>query len=416
MQMIKRVQAILVQNKTIVNNFSYLSILQFINLLIPLITYPFLIRVIGSDLYGGIVFAQALIGYFAIIIGFGFNISATKNISIHKKDSNKLSEIVSSVLIIKAYLFIFSFIGLVILLKFIDLNEFNEILFYLTMYLCIQELLFPIWYFQGMQKMQYITLFTLLSKLVFVILIFILIKSKEDYLLVPIINGIGVMLSGVLSLYVIFKLDKVKFRWQKNEKLFYYIKDSFSLFLSNAMVLIKEKTNILFIGLFLNMTDVAYYDIALKITTLLRTPFMLVRDSIFPSIAISKNKVKYIKISIITIIISLFAYLLLLIFSEQIIYFLGGEEMLPSVKIIPLMGLTIPIGVLSMFLGSALIIFNNNKQYGLSILYSLFSFIFGLITLYLLNLFSLKSLIMVIIFSLLIEIIVRTHFIKKNEK
>ena len=67
-------------------------------MLLPLITYPYLIRVLGKEIYGLIVFAQAVVGYLVILVGFGFNISATKEISIHRDNKEKLNEIVSSVI------------------------------------------------------------------------------------------------------------------------------------------------------------------------------------------------------------------------------------------------------------------------------------------------------------------------------
>ena len=81
----------------LIRNFSYLSLLQVFNLILPLIVYPYLIRVLGKETYGLVVFAQSLVFYLVILVGFGFNISATKEVSIHRNDSKKLGEIVSSV-------------------------------------------------------------------------------------------------------------------------------------------------------------------------------------------------------------------------------------------------------------------------------------------------------------------------------
>ena len=58
------------RNKTVLANFSYLSILQVFTILFPLLTYPYLLRVIGLELYGVIVFAQAIINYVSLVINF----------------------------------------------------------------------------------------------------------------------------------------------------------------------------------------------------------------------------------------------------------------------------------------------------------------------------------------------------------
>ena len=66
------------RNKTVLANFSYLSILQVFTILFPLLTYPYLLRVIGLELYGVIVFAQAIINYVSLVINFGFNMSGAR--------------------------------------------------------------------------------------------------------------------------------------------------------------------------------------------------------------------------------------------------------------------------------------------------------------------------------------------------
>ena len=79
-------------NKNIVKNFSYLAVLQVFNLAIPLVTLPYLITVLGRENYGLIVFSQTLVSYFLILINFGFNIIATKEVSLHRDDEKKLSK------------------------------------------------------------------------------------------------------------------------------------------------------------------------------------------------------------------------------------------------------------------------------------------------------------------------------------
>lgn len=95
--------------KVIVHNTTYLSVLEILKMVMPFVALPYLISTVGADKYGLVVFAQAIISYFIIFINFGLDVSAVKNVSINRSDNEKLSEVVSSVLIIKAFLFILSF-------------------------------------------------------------------------------------------------------------------------------------------------------------------------------------------------------------------------------------------------------------------------------------------------------------------
>ena len=189
-------------NKKIVKNFSFLSILQFFQLIIGFLLFPYLIKVLGVKNYGIVIFAQAIIGYFLLILNYGFNITATKQIALHKNDKNKLHEIISSTYISKFIIFIFIsilftsmlylFLSLVIIKKFMVLTFFS----------LIGWLLYPEWYFQGVEKMENITYIILSSKLISLVAIIIVVKEANDYYYVPIINSLSMIISGIISVFI----------------------------------------------------------------------------------------------------------------------------------------------------------------------------------------------------------------------
>ena len=201
--------------KRLTSNFFSLSVLQALNYILPLITLPYLVRVLGPEKYGLISFAQAFIGYFTILTDYGFGLSATREISIHREDEKKVSEIFSSVMIAKIFLGILSFIilGLVLL----SVPKFgNEWLLYIfTFGTVLGNIFFPVWFFQGMEKMKWITILNVISKVIFTICIFIFIHSESDYLYVSLINSLGYLVAGIISLIVVFKNFKINSFYQR---------------------------------------------------------------------------------------------------------------------------------------------------------------------------------------------------------
>lgn len=338
---ISGLKSIAKNNRTIIGNFSYLSALQIFNLLIPIATYPYLIRVLGKEPYGIIVFSQAIIGYLVILVAFGFNTSATKDVSVNRDNINKLSEIVSSVLIIKGVLLLLSFLILSIALYFIPQAHGYYTLFFLTMWLAMYDFIFPVWYFQGIEKMKYITYLTLISKLTFLGLIFIFIKSPQHYLRVPLINAIGSILAGLCSLYIVFIQHKIPFQFPKVKVLKKYFRDSLPLFVSSVSVTVFVQANKIIIGAWIGMGEVAAYDLAEKIVQLLKSPQMLITQAIFPRTSKDKNPVFIKKMMLISFCLALFLFIMTQIFATTIVMILGGKQMLVAVKLLRILSIAI---------------------------------------------------------------------------
>ena len=76
--------------KTLIHNFSYLSISKGFTILIPLVTLPYILNVLGKELYGLVVFSQAVVSYFVILVSFGFNTLAIEEISVNRDDKIKI--------------------------------------------------------------------------------------------------------------------------------------------------------------------------------------------------------------------------------------------------------------------------------------------------------------------------------------
>jgi PST family polysaccharide transporter len=360
----KRIKNIISNNKTLVENFSYLSLLQIFNLILPLLSYPYLIRVLGVSIYGKIIFAQAIISYFVVFVGFGFNLSATKEVSIYRDDKSKLSEIVSSVLIIKIVIFCISLVVLLPILFFFKEASENKALYLATLWMCIYEIAFPSFYFQGIEKMKYSSVISLVVRSIFVILIFVFIHSKSDYMYVPILNLLGAFLVGVSSMYILFYSHKLRFYLPEVKVLKMYFNGSVPVFLSNVSSQIYVNSNKVLIGLFLGMNEVAYYDMGEKILNILRIPQGILSQVVFPKISHDKNIVFIKKIFKYSLILNGVLFVLLFVFSDFIIVTVGGQQMLPSKWVVIILGLTLPIVAISNVFGILVLIpFGFNKLF-----------------------------------------------------
>ncbi|MBE0515259.1 oligosaccharide flippase family protein [Sulfurimonas sp.] len=305
--------------KRLMSNFFSLSILQAFTYILPLLTLPYLVRVLGVELFGLVMFAQAFIMFFNILVDYGFNLSATREISIHRDNKEKITEIFSSVMMIKFILIGVSFVILSIIVVSFEKFSSHWELYCLTFLWVIGQAMFPIWYFQGLERMKYITIVNIISKLIFTIAIFIFIQEESDYILVPLLNGLGFMVGGVISLWIAYRQFNQKFKPQSIQTMMIHFKDSSQFFLSRVSVSIYTSANAFVLGLFTSNTMVGYYSIAEKLYQAMQGLYHPIVNTIYPYLAKSKNILFYYKLFIVIFIINIIGVMFVYLFSKEII-------------------------------------------------------------------------------------------------
>lgn len=276
-------------NRILVENFGYITLLQIFVVLIPLLTYPYLVRILGRELYGLVITAQVVASYVSLAIDFGFKSVTAKEVSIYRGDKKKLSEIVSSVLVVRILICMASFIIYVAVINLVESYKEHNLLFFFSFLLIFNELLFPQFYFQGIEKMKRISLINIGTKTLFILLVFIFIKNESDYYLVPLLTSVGYFLGGVISLYIIFIKDGLSFYIPSYDILKYYTIDAFPIFTTKVVASIKDKFSYILVGSFIGMSEVVIYDLGSKFTNLLVKPVTTLSMVLFPKMSKERN-------------------------------------------------------------------------------------------------------------------------------
>ena len=271
--------------KRLLENFFSLSILQVANYILPLITLPYLVRVLGPEKFGLIAFAQAFIQYLVILTDYGFNLSATREISIYRDNKEKISEIFSSVMITKFGLMIISLLILSVLVFTIPKFKNDWLVYFFTFGMVLGNVLFPIWFFQGMERMKYITILNIVAKGIFTICIFIFIRKMADYPYVPLINSMGFLVAGGLSLRIVSKDFGIKFILPSFEAIKHQLKEGWHVFISTVAISLYTVSNAFILGLFTNNTIVGYYSAAEKIVRAVQGLLTPVSQTVYPYIS-----------------------------------------------------------------------------------------------------------------------------------
>ena len=285
--------------RTLVANFGYLSLLQVASYLFPLITMPYLARVIGVDGFGKIAFASAIMVWFQTIADWGFNYTATRDVAKNRDNKELVSKIFSNVLWARCLLMIVSFLLLLLLIAVVPKFKENQVIILISFLLIPGHILFPDWFFQAMERMKYITILNLISKFLFTIAIFVFIKEKSDYLLQPLFVSLGYILSGLIALYFIIGKWDIKLERPHFEAIWKTIKESRTVFLNNFVPNLYNSFSIILLGLLGTPISNGLLDAGTKFVDTAQQFMNIIGRTFFPYLArrIDKHDF-YVKINI----------------------------------------------------------------------------------------------------------------------
>jgi PST family polysaccharide transporter len=274
------------EKKKILENFFSLTTLQGVNSILPVIVLFYLIRVIGPEKFGLIAFAQALIQYFLIVTDYGFNLTATRRISVFRDQKRKVWQIFSAVMSVKLILSAVSFLILVAIVYFIPRFSLDPLVYLLSFGVVIGNTLFPVWYLQGTEKMKYIAVINIVCGILYTASILLLVKSPANYLDVPALTSLFSVISGLLGFYITIRKFKVKFVTQRFEKIKEEFTEGWDVFVSIVAINAYTATRTFAVGLLTNNIITGYYSIAERIANFVQTfPLYSLSQAVYPKIS-----------------------------------------------------------------------------------------------------------------------------------
>jgi len=405
------------EKKRLLENYFSLVFLQGANFILPLLTLPYLVRVLGAEKFGLVMFAQSFIVFFNIIVDFGFNLSATREISVHRDNKEKVTEIYSAIMTIKFILFFISFFILFFIISIFDKFSQDSNLYLLTFLMVFGQMLFPVWYFQGMEKMKLVTIVNVISKIIFTVLVFVVIQEKSDYIYVPLINGVGFIFGGILSLIILHMKFNQKFKISSFSSLKYYFLDSSQYFLSRISVTLYTASNAFILGIFTNNTMVGYYSIAEKLYQALQQMYQPIIRTLYPYIAKYNNIKLFKKIFIISITLNIFGIFLLYFFANNIFEMLFTQNIgTQSLDVFYIFLIASAIVIPSVFLGYPFLgALGFPKYANLSVVYGSIFHIIGLGILVFFQNITIYSVAYMVVATEVLVLATRVYWVRKEK-
>ncbi|WP_059021735.1 oligosaccharide flippase family protein [Vibrio coralliirubri] len=299
----------------------YLMFLQLFTMIAPLVSFPYLTRVMSIDSFGVLMMWFSFHAIGVLVVDFGFNLSATYKVAKSNGDKNEVGRLFYSVTVIKLGIAI---IVALLILPYMIYNDLNSVTFSIVTLSVLLQSLSPIWIFQGIENMKAITIYMAISKLLYVTSVLLFIDSGSEMYEILFYYSLSNFSFLVMSLFYLKKLGYSPKR-VGIEYMTMVFKDSSSYFYSRAAVSIYTSSSVLIIGYYGGASQAGIYSSSEKIYNAIKGLVNSFSRALFPYLTKTKDYQLLVKSTLTLFLLSIPCVIVCSLFSEQILDFVYGE-------------------------------------------------------------------------------------------
>lgn len=325
-------------------NILYSCILTTANYIFPLITYPYVSRVLGVSNIGVCNFVDSIINYFLMLSTLGIGIVGIREIAKNKEDKTNLQKTFSQLFTINTISTTIAIVAVLIAMHTVPKLQENYELMWIGVLKLVFNYLLIEWFFKGIEDFKYVTNRTILVRCLYVLSVFVFVRTTNDVSIYYFLTSATIVVNAIINLIYARRLIKFKFCFSSLKE---PAKSVFTFGVYNILTSLYTTFNVAYLGFISSAEQVGYYTTATKIHTLILMAYTAVTGVMMPRMTsiLSKNKYEDYKRLVKKSIIVLFVFavpcvILLEIFAPLIINIIAGpgyqEAILPLRIIAPL--------------------------------------------------------------------------------
>lgn len=327
-------------------NFIMNLILTGSNFLFPLITFPYVSRVLQPEGTGKVAFAISFVTYFVMFASFGVANYGIRAIAQARDDKDNLSKATQEILFINIIMIFISYILWGVSLFFSDKLWQERELLNIVSLLIFFTIIGVEWFYKGIEQYQYITIRTIIFKLIALVATFVFINSREDYILFAIITVFATVGSSIINLINLRKY--ISFKLYADYELLKHIKPMTLLFLTSFATAVYTNTDATMLGFMKTDIDVGYYNAAIRIKAILLSIVTSLGVVLLPRLSyyIQHNMIAEFNLALnksvnFIMLIALPISIFFILFAKEIILVLAGNAYLEAILPLQIVMLTI---------------------------------------------------------------------------
>ncbi len=354
--------------KSLKHNFIMYALRILSGILFTLIVFPYIARTLGPLYLGKVQFAQSIVAYFILFINLGIPTYGKREIAFVREDRDKRSKLVLELLIILGVsTIIVSLIYFFLVFNLTYLRDYRVILYIFSIQLLLNFLEVE-WFYFGIENQEYITKRSLIVRLISSIIIYLLVKEKNDYIVYTIILVFSLMGSNVLNFKKMFEYVTFKKEMLRKIELKVHINPIMVLFLTSVATTVFSNFDSIMVKMLIDDQSLGYYSIANKLG---RMPLMIttaIFTVFYPRLCNLINKKEYLEYYKLgnqgldlSLILAIPSTIMVYILSPEIIKLLAGDQFLPAINTLKVFSFLITVMAIAVFTGNNLVIHLKEK-------------------------------------------------------
>lgn len=270
-------------------NLVSLAAVRGLDYLVPLITLPYLVRVLGIEGFGLVNYALSFALYFAAVMQYGFAITAVRRIAQDRDNSEKIAIVYSETMTAIMLLVVACALIYFPVVLFVDSFYQHFWLYTFSFAFVFAQALFPLWFFRGVERMHQSAVISITSKLSMLIGMFSLIKNESDYYLVPALNAMAMAGCAIFSVFWISSRYKVSYTFPPLERIKNVYREGRDIFISQLAPNLYNNSAFFLLGVFAGPTAVGFFSAASKVIDVFNSAGMIISNAFFPYLARNRN-------------------------------------------------------------------------------------------------------------------------------
>ena len=356
------------KDKSIKTNAVLNIIKKCINIIVPLIIYPYISRILGAQTYGKYAFAESIMGYVSLVSGFGISTYAIREIAKVRDNKDKVNQLSSEIFTFNAITTLLASALLFLSMIVIDRIHGLETIFIIMMFDIVFGTLSRDWLNEAYEDYMYITIRYVLFQILSVVLVLTFVKKPSDVILYTVCRCIATSGGYIVSIFYTRKYAYIHFSTLKTLKK--HMKSLLVLFGCSCASVIYIHSDITILGFFQSDTDVGIYSIATKIYTLVKSVINAMVMVMIPRVSYyigCNNNEGYLKIinnarNILTLVI-LPSAMEIYCLSSDIILVLAGDEYVRGACCLRILAVSLIFAVFSYLYAYGCLLPHGMEQY-----------------------------------------------------